>query len=191
MVDSSWHVRVATPDDAAALLAIYAPFVSDTTVSFETEVPTVDEFRTRIERTLARYPYLVAETEDGRLLGYCYAGTYKARAGYDHTVECTVYTVPEARGAGVSHALYDALDGYLERMGVYNVEACITYPNPASEKFHAKRGFATVAHFHHCGYKLGEWLDMIWMEKELGVRPAHPAPLVPFPDLLAAEGERG
>ncbi len=190
MVDSPWRVRVATPDDAKALLALYAPFVAETTVTFETEVPTVDEFRSRIERTLARYPYLVAEREDGRLVGYSYAGTFKGRAGYDHTVECTVYTAPEARGVGVAHALYDALDAYLERMGVYNVEACITHPNPASEKFHAKRGFVPVAHFHRCGYKLGEWLDMVWMEKELGERPAHPAPLIPFPDLVAAEGKR-
>lgn len=184
MADSPWRVRVATPDDAQGLLAIYAPFVAETTVSFETDVPSVDEFRGRIERTLARYPYLVAETNDGRALGYCYAGAFKDRAGYDHTVEATVYTAPEARGKGVAHALYDELDAYLVQMGVCNVEACITYPNPASEKFHAKRGFSTVAHFHRCGYKLGEWLDMIWMEKEIGARPAHPAPLVPFPAVI-------
>ena len=185
MTDSSWRVRAAIPDDAEALLAIYAPFVAETTVSFETVVPSVDEFRGRIVRTLERYPYLVAETEGGRVLGYCYAGAYKARAGYDHTVEVSVYTAPEARGTGVAHALYDQLGSYLVQMGVYNVEACITYPNPASEKFHAKRGFSTVAHFHRCGYKLGEWLDLIWMEKEIGERPVHPAPLVAFPDLLA------
>lgn len=183
MVDETWHVRTATPDDAGALLAIYAPFVSHTTVTFETEVPTVGDFRARIEGTLARYPYLVAETAAGRVLGYCYAGAFKGRAGYDHTAECTVYTAPEARGAGVAHALYDELGAYLIQMGVFNVEACITHPNPASERFHAKRGFSTVAHFHRCGYKLGEWLDMVWMEKEIGARPAHPAPLVAFPDL--------
>lgn len=178
-----WSIRVATPDDAAQIVHIYAPYVTDTVVTFETAVPSVETYRQRIVNTLARYPFLVACTSAGRIIGYAYAGAFKPRAAYDWTVETTVYLRPEAQGRGVSHALYDRLEELLVRQGVTTVCACIAVPNPASGAFHAKRGFAEVAHFTHCGYKLGIWLDMVWMEKNIAPYPEHPDPIIAFPDL--------
>ncbi len=94
------RIRMATPDDAEALLAIYAPYVRDTAIAFEWDVPTVEEFRARIARTLERYPYLVAESAGGRALGYAYAGPFRERKAYDWACELSIYVARDARGCG-------------------------------------------------------------------------------------------
>lgn len=93
-------IRLAKPSDARSLLDIYAPYIEDTAITFEYEVPTIEDFANRIEKTLEKYPYLVAE-EDGLILGYAYASTYYARAAYDWAVELSVYVSQDARGIGV------------------------------------------------------------------------------------------
>lgn len=183
----SWHLRVATLDDAADILTIYGPYVEFTNVSFETVVPTLASYKERMHAILERYPFLVAEDEAGVVVGYCYAGPFKARKAYDWSVEISVYTAPEAQGSGVAHALYDWLEDILRIMGVTNMNACIAHPNPASYKFHERRGFVKVAHFTQCGYKLSAWQDMIWMEKFLSEHPANPAEIVPFPALMGMD----
>ena len=130
----------------ATLLAIYAPYVENTAITFEYEVPTIEDFATRIEKTLEKYPYLVAE-EDGLILGYAYASTYYARAAYDWAVELSVYVSQDARGKGVGSKLYDKLEDLLEQMGYMHFLACIALPNEASMALHRKRGYQQVAHF--------------------------------------------
>ena len=160
------RIRIATPEDAARLVAIYAPYVENTSITFEYIVPSAEEFADRIRHTLTRYPYLVAEL-DGEPAGYAYASAFKSRAAYDWSVE----------SSGVGSLLYEKLEEYLTAQHVCNVCACITYPNPPSIAFHEKHGYKTVAHFHASGYKQDAWHDMIWMEKTLCPHT------IPFPEL--------
>lgn len=175
-------IRVAIPEDAPALLAIYTPYVENTDITFEYEVPDLEDFQARIRNTLGRYPYLVAE-KDGEICGYAYASPFKTRAAYSWSVETSIYVKEDMHHLGVGAALYEALETYLARQNVCNLCACIAYPNPASEAFHEKFGYRTVAHFHKSGYKNGQWIDMIWMEKELCPHSNPPLPFIPFPEL--------
>ncbi len=168
-------VRDCVPDDAERLVEIYAPYVRDTAVSFEYEVPSVEEFKIRIERTLASYPYIVAE-EDGVVQGYAYAGVFHEREAYNHCVETSIYVSQGQRGKGVGRVLYDELEKRLTRRGIINLNACISWKDEEdeylthdSQLFHERLGYVRVAHFHRCGYKFGRWYDMIWMEKLLDV----------------------
>ncbi|MCB6405727.1 MULTISPECIES: GNAT family N-acetyltransferase [Streptococcus] len=168
------EIRLAKPSDARSLLDIYAPYVENTAITFEYEVPTIEDFAIRIEKTLEKYPYLVAE-EDGVVLGYAYAyaSTYYARAAYDWAVELSVYVSQDARGKGVGSKLYDALEEMLEQMGYIHFLACISLPNEASLALHRKRGYQQVAHFPKIGYKFNRWHDIVWLQKSLEkeVRP--------------------
>ena len=159
-------IRLAKPSDARSLLDIYAPYVENTAITFEYEVPTIEVFATRIERTLGKYPYLVAE-EDGAILGYAYASTYYARAAYDWAVELSVYVSQDARGKGVGSKLYDELEDLLDQMGYMHFLACISLPNEDSIAFHTKRGYQQVAHFPKIGYKFNRWHDIVWLQKSL------------------------
>ena len=160
------NIRLANPSDAATLLAIYAPYVENTAITFEYEVPTIEDFATRIEKTLEKYPYIVAE-EDGLILGYAYASTYYARAAYDWAVELSVYVSQDARGKGVGSKLYDKLEDLLDQMGYMHFLACISLPNEASLALHRKRGYKQVAHFPKIGYKFERWHDIVWLQKSL------------------------
>ena len=163
------------PGDAEALLEIYAPYVNETAISFEYTVPTAAEFRSRIETISARYPYIKAVDEDGTILGYAYAGTFKVRPAYNWDVETTVYVRRGVRRQGVGRQLYTALERSLKGMGICNLNACIAYaPTPDehlcndSMHFHEHMGYKLVGTFHSSGYKFGTWYDMIWMEKFIG-----------------------
>ena len=160
------EIRLAKPSDARSLLDIYAPYVENTAITFEYEVPTIEDFAIRIEKTLEKYPYLVAE-EDGVVLGYAYASTYYARAAYDWAVELSVYVSQDARGQGVGSKLYDALEDLLDQMGYVHFLACISLPNEASLALHRKRGYQQVAHFSKIGYKFERWHDIVWLQKSL------------------------
>lgn len=173
----SFSIRLATPEDAPRLLEIYAPYVTDTAITFEYDIPSLEEFRSRIINTLSKYPYLVAENE-GRILGYAYAGVFKARAAYNHCVETSIYVDMSEHKKGIGSALYAELEKRLLAQGILNSNACITwnemedeYLTHQSPEFHAKHGYVRVAHFHKCGYKFGRWYDMIWMEKLIGEHP--------------------
>ena len=167
-------IRFAAPEDATDLLAIYAPYVETTAITFEYEVPTVEEFRRRIEKTLTFYPYLVAERE-GTIVGYAYAGAFHARAAYAWAAEVSIYVDRNCRGQGIGRALYTALEQLLKEMGILNLNACIAYPEredeyltKASVEFHRHMGYEWVGQFHNCGYKFDRWYHMIWMEKIIG-----------------------
>ena len=160
------EIRFAKPSDARSLLDIYAPYVENTAITFEYEVPTIEDFANRIDKTLEKYPYLVAE-EDGVVVGYAYASTYYARAAYDWAVELSVYVSQDARGQGVGTRLYDALEDLLEQMGYIHFLACISLPNEASLALHRKRVYQQVAHFPKIGYKFNRWHDIVWLQKSL------------------------
>ena len=181
---SNIHIRTASPDDAAALLAIYAPYVRETAITFEYEVPSTEEFARRITHTLEKYPYLVAE-KDHTLLGYAYAGSFHERAAYDWAVETSIYVDQNLKHSGIGGLLHDALENALKKQGILNMNACIARPiqegrylNDDSIRFHDNMGFTEVGHFHNSGYKFGQWFDMIWMEKMIGEHNANPHEVV-------------
>ena len=113
-------IRVATPEDAEDILAIYAPYILNTAIPFEYEIPTVEEFRERIVHTLEKYPYLVA-IEDGCLVGYAYAGVLKARKAYEHAVEVSIYVKGDERGHGIGRMLYAKLEELLPKQNIYEI----------------------------------------------------------------------
>lgn len=168
------EIRKAREEDATAMLAIYAPYVQNTAISFEYDVPTLEEFRQRIRRVTARYPWLVAE-DNGRVVGYAYASAFHERAAYQWAVETSIYIDQREKQKGIGRLLHDALETALKQQGILNLNACIAYTETEDEHltlgsvhFHKRLGYQQVAHFHQCGKKFGRWYDMIWMEKLIG-----------------------
>lgn len=174
-------IRDAKLEDTKELLAIYRPYVEKTAITFEYEVPTEEEFQTRVENILKKYPYLVAVNEDNEIIGYTYASAFKTRRAYDWSVETSIYIKEGRHGNGLGKLLYLRLEDILKEMGICNMCACIAYPNPESEIFHEKLGYQTVAHFHKSGFKMGKWYDMIWMEKSIGEHSSEPEEVLPYP----------
>lgn len=173
----SYRIRTATPADAAALLAIYAPYVTDTSVSFELEVPTVEEFGQRIQVTLDRAAYLVAEDSDSSAVaGYAYNGSFRSRPAYDWASEISIYLAPEHQGHGLGSTLLDALEELMRLQGVRMSEACITSSNTGSIAFHERHGYRMCGEHTACGFKLGQWLSVTWMEKQLLALDGAPEP---------------
>ena len=167
--------------DAAELLDIYRPYVENTPISFEVTAPTLAEFEARIETISARYPYLKA-VRDGEILGYVYASPFKPREAYQWSVETSIYVKQGEHSRGIGALLYAALEAVLPHQNVCNLNACCAYPHPESTVFHEHQGYRQVAYFSKCGYKLGAWRDMVWMEKLLP-RPEVPAPFVPVTEI--------
>ena len=188
------RIRVATPDDAEALLALYAPYVTETAISFEYTVPSLDEFRARIERTLANYPYLVAEFR-GVILGYAYTSPFVGRAAYAWSAETSIYIDKNCRHNGLGRALYDKLEAISRLQGLTNLYACIGVPETDNDPyltrnsadFHAHLGYHLAGEFRRSGYKFNRWYHMIWMEKYIADHPQQPQPVRPFSQLTAAE----
>ncbi len=186
-------IRNATKADIRVIQAIYAPYVTDTVITFEYDVPTVEEMERRMEQVQKKYPWLVAE-ENGKVVGYAYASAFKERAAYQWAVETSIYVDGQEKRKGIGRQLHDALEEALKMQGILNMNACISFPadalnnqptrltNPSPQEeytpdphltldsvhFHERLGYTTVAHFHLCGKKFGRWYDMIWMEKMIG-----------------------
>ena len=187
MVNTNVKIRVAHESDASALAAIYAPYVRETAITFEYEPPTAEEFAARMHKTLAFYPYLVAELDD-EPVGYAYASPFKDRPAYDWAVETSIYVAHGHEGESIGRKLHDALKDCLRAQGICNMYACIAVPDGPddetltrnSEQFHAHLGYRLVGEFHRCGYKAGRWYNMVWMELMIGehrdaVRGGQPA----------------
>jgi L-amino acid N-acyltransferase YncA len=175
------HIRDAeAPRDAAACAAIYAPFVSESAVSFEVEPPDAAEFARRIGTNSASYPYLVAESDAGETIGFAYAGTHRARAAYRWAAEVSVYIHGEHRRRGVGRALYGELLPLMRRQGLRIALAGITLPNDSSVALHEAMGFAPVGIYKGIGFKAGSWRDVGWWQLDLGPAidgtPVEPSP---------------
>lgn len=160
-------LRSATPADAPALLAIYAPFVTGTAVSFETEVPSVDAFGARIAKALAGWAWLVAEDTEGRCLGYAYGSAHRERAAYRYCTEVSAYIAPGQRGRGLGRQLYTALFDRLAALGYCTALAGVAQPNEASMALHRALGFSLVGTYQRAGWKFGAWHDIAWLQRPL------------------------
>lgn len=181
--------RNVTEEDAPALLSIYRYYVENTAITFEWETPSEAEFRERIRKIEEKYPYLAA-VQDGRIIGYAYANTFKDRAAYDWSVETTIYLDQNVRHRGVGKRLYRALEEALKPMHILNLNACIGYPKTEdayltknSAEFHAHLGYRMVGRFHDSGYKFGRWYDMVWMEKMIGEHGERPEKVISYKKL--------
>ncbi len=181
------QIRVATKADAQGILAIYAPIVQETVISFEMEPPSIEEMEWRIDSTLAQYPWLVC-VEGERVLGYVYGSQFRARTAYQWSVEVTVYVHPDVHGQGVGKRLYHALFDILRQQGYVAVYAGVTLPNPASVGIHESMGFLPVGAFPLAGFKFGGWRDVGFWYMLLNEPTATPTPPIPFPQILERVG---
>jgi L-amino acid N-acyltransferase YncA len=160
------RVRNATAADAEACAAIYAPYVTDTAITFETEIPSAEAMATRIAAAAATHAWLVAE-EDGRVVGYAYGGPYKERPAYRWSCEVSVYVDRARRRAGAGRALYEALFERLAARGYRMAVAGMTLPNDGSVGLHRALGFEPVGTYRRIGYKHSAWHDVAWTQRPL------------------------
>jgi L-amino acid N-acyltransferase YncA len=175
-------IRLATVEDASGILQIYAPYIRDTSLTFETDVPTIEAFQQRIENYLQNWPWLLCDDE-GLIAGYAYASRYRERVAYQWSVECSVYIHDQYHHAGIGKALYEALLAILKMQGYRNVYAVINLPNEASVRFHEHCGFSFFAEFPKVGYKLGQWKNVGWWQKKINDYDFDPEPPVKFSEL--------
>jgi L-amino acid N-acyltransferase YncA len=175
-------IRLATPKDAAGILGIYAPYIQNTSFTFETEVPSIDEFAERIKSYLINWPWLVCEI-DGKVAGYAYATKYRERTAYQWCVESSIYIHDDFQKAGIGKALYTALFDILTQQGFNTVYAVINLPNEKSVAFHERLGFHYFATYEKVGYKLGKWKNVGWWQLSINEYGNEPAPPVKFADI--------
>lgn len=184
------EIRLATIKDASRIREIYEPYVQTTAVSFEYDVPSIQEFENRIANTLKEYPYLVA-TQNNEIMGYCYAGAFHPRQAYKHSAEVSIYLRQDVRRQGIGKSLYTKIEELLLKQNIYIIHACIAtidvedeYLNNDSQKFHEKMGFKLSAKHDRCGYKFDRWYSVIWMDKVIRKRDDHPEAFIPFPECM-------
>lgn len=189
-MEQEFIIRKASVIDAAAILAIYAPYVEETAITFEYTVPSLSEFKERIRNVLKRFPYIVAE-KDGTIAGYAYVSPFHERAAYSWAVETSIYIDKNLRKTGLGKRLYNALEDILKKQGILNLNACIAYPEKEdrhltknSVEFHEHLGYSMVGEFHKCGYKFNRWYNMVWMEKSIGEHLSEQPPVKSFDDVL-------
>ena len=175
-------IRNAIESDIPAMLAIYTPYVENTTYTFEYTVPTEDAFLARFREITVQCPWLVWE-EAGQVLGYAYGSLPFARAAYAWAGEVSIYLAPEAQGHGIGRKLYAALESLMEYQGYRVFYAIITQENQGSLAFHKALGYKEVGVFSHCGLKFDRWLNVTWMEKHtkiVGIPSDFPTPYSTF-----------
>ena len=179
-----YKIRTVQLSDAEAILKVYAPFITDTCISFEYVVPSVEEFAQRIASISAEYPYIVLE-EDGEIVGYAYSHRYLERVAYSWDVEVTIYLAPKVQGKGLGVILYDALEKLMALQNIKNLYSCITGDNVHSIEMHRSMGYELIGTFPKAGFKHDSWLDVVWMAKAIGEKENAPLPFVPFAEVEA------
>lgn len=183
---NNYNIRLITPADAEAALAVYAPYVLHTANTFEYEIPSVDDFRTKIENITAQYPWLVCEC-DGEIVGYAYGSTHRERAAYQWSPESTVYISDKYHRKGIARILYNTLFALLKQQGYINVFASVLVTNVNSVEFHRAYGFEEIGLFKNIGYKLGEWHTNLWFQYTLQEHVIDPSVPIPITKLLNDE----
>jgi phosphinothricin acetyltransferase len=175
-------LRPANENDAEEILVIYAPYITNTSFTFETEVPAINAFADRIRSYLVNWPWLVCEI-DGKIAGYAYGSKYRERAGYRWCAECSVYVHDNFQKKGVAKTLYTALFEMLKQQGYRNIYAVINLPNEKSVRFHESCGFRWFANYENVGYKLGKWKTVGWWQLIINEYSDEPAPPFKFSEM--------
>ena len=189
-------IRLAEPTDAEGILAIYAPYIANTSFTFETEIPSLKDLAERISNYQSQWPWLVCEI-DGKIAGYAYATRHRERVAYQWSVESSVYIHDDFQRAGIAGALYNALFAILKEQGFRNVYAVINLPNDRSVAFHERCGFTYFATYEKVGYKLGKWKNVGWWRLIINDFTDEPDAPVKFselksskvPEILSATGK--
>ena len=183
------RIRIATVQDAAALLDIYAPYVENTAITFEYTVPSVQEFEHRISNILQTYPYLVAEI-DNEIVGYTYARPFRERCAYQWAVEVSIYVKKTTKKMGIGKKLYQTLETILSLQNITNLYACIAdtdekdpYLTKDSMLFHQRLGYRQVGKCIQCGYKFHRWYNIVWMEKHIQTHTIPPENIKSFDEI--------
>ena len=176
------NARIANVNDAQGILQIYTPHVLHDACTFETRVPSTDEFEARISKCLQKFPWIVCEI-DNNIAGYVYASMHREREAYQWTCESSVYVHKNFKGKGIGKALYEALFQILEAQSLVNVYAGITLPNEASVRLHEGCGFRLFAEYENIGYKLGKWHKVGWWKLQINNHDPKPTPPLLFPEL--------
>lgn len=181
-----FQIALIEESDYAACLDIYAPYIRDTVITFEYEVPTLQEFSERIRSITKTYPWLVCRY-DGKVVGYAYASQYRGRIAYQWSVESAVYIHPDFHRKGIARRLYKTLLDILRLQGFLTVYAIVGYPNEQSVGFHESMGFKSFAVFKKSGYKHGKWRDTLWLQYELAEYPPQPHDPLGIEDIRGTE----
>jgi phosphinothricin acetyltransferase len=176
------RIRIAEANDAAAILKIYAPYIENTSFTFETEVPSLLAFEERIRTYLQNWPWLVCEI-NGMIAGYAYGAKYRERVAYQWCVESSVYIHDDFQRTGVGKALYSALIEIVKMQGFANLYAVINLPNERSVSFHESMGFEYFATYKNVGYKLGRWKNVGWWQLQLNDYVMEPKAPVKFSEM--------
>ncbi len=179
-------IRLATPPDAAAVQAIYAPYVRETAISFEYDPPSVDEMRNRIAAISERYPFLVIE-HGGEVLGYAYADRFSGRRAYDWSTAVSIYCRRDQTGRGLGRALYESLLPAVSLLGYRQAYAGIALPNAASIALHERVGFTHLGTYERAGWKFGQWHSVGWWQLLLDGPDGEPAPATPVRDVAGTD----
>jgi L-amino acid N-acyltransferase YncA len=176
------RIRLANASDAPSILDIYAGYILNSATSFETEVPTIDNFSERIITNVQNWPWLVYES-DGIIAGYAYASGHRQRAAYQWCVESSVYMNDDFQQKGIARKLYEKLFHILKYQNCRNVYAGITLPNEKSVRFHEKMGFTKIADYKNIGFKLGRWNTVSWYELQLNEFNETPDPFIKLKEI--------
>lgn len=176
------RIRLATSADYPSILEIYRPYVEETTVTFEYEVPTLTEFEQRLSTIAQTYPVLVLEVGD-EIVGYAYASVFKPRSAYQWSAETVIYLQKQKTNRGFGRPLYLALIEALKLQGICQGVAVITAENESSIVFHSRLGFVSSARLLKSGFKFGKWLDVEWMQLPFVDFPENPEPVRPITEV--------
>jgi L-amino acid N-acyltransferase YncA len=163
---TAFNLREACSGDAESIREIYAPFVKETPISFETEVPTVDEMYRRIEQYRSNHAYFVA-ISNNKVVGYAYGSVHRTREAYKPSTEVTVYVAQNEQRKGIGRSLYAKLLPRLKQKGFHAAFAAITLPNPKSIALHEAAGFTHAGTFKEVGRKFNAWHDVGWWQRLL------------------------
>ena len=167
MKPTDFSIRFVEPQDAGAIAEIYAPSIENSAISFEEVAPSTDEMRVRIEKVSQKFPWLVAVTESGQIVGYAYASPHRDRAAYRWSVEVSAYVRTGFQGQGIGRKLYEKLLENLRQRNFYRAFAGVTLPNPGSIALHEGFGFEHLGTYAKVGFKNGQWHDVGWWQLSL------------------------
>ena len=159
-------LRDATIQDIPAILDIYRPYILNTAITFEYDVPTLAQFEDRFRAITREFPWLVWE-ENGEILGYAYGSRAFERAAYGWDADLSIYLRQGCSGRGIGRALYETLEQRLAAQGSSVLYALVTSANAGSCAFHEAMGYREAVRLPACGFKFGQWYDVIWYEKRL------------------------
>lgn len=182
-MDQDLKISLASKEHCPQILGIYEHYVRHTAISFEYDVPTLEEMEARMENIQRKYPYLVAET-GGNVAGYAYATDFRYRAAYQWSPESAIYVHKDFHGRGIGRQLYNRLFEILKLQGFHNVFAGVALPNDASISLHLRCGFEEIGVYKNIGYKFGKWHTTQWFQLELIAPETNPAPPKPVSEVI-------